>query len=104
MRVANGSAVLPEPALNVTDAGKGDPIESGEIVVIDRPTESPSVLFSLAPVLGPGDRNRTLCHHPVQGDLTRQFPPVVVTDAPQLGDDSVHNSHGMFGEVAFPGG
>ena|ERR1700681_3635342 len=67
----NASAVLPDPALDVPDAGKGDPIESGEILLIDRPTECPSVLFSLAPVLGPGDRNRTLCHHPVQGDLTR---------------------------------
>ena len=86
------------------DASKGDPIESCEILLVDGPTECPGVLFSLVPVLGPGDRNHTLCHDPVQGDLTRHLPPVLVTDAPQLGDDSVDNLHGMFGEVAFAEG
>jgi len=63
--VPGGSAVLPESALEVADAGKGDPIEPGEVLLVDAPTECPRVLFGLVPVLGPGDRDHTFCHHPV---------------------------------------
>jgi hypothetical protein len=100
----NGLAVLPDPALDVSDASKGDPIESGDILLVDGPTECSGVLLGLVPVLGPGYRNHTLCHDPVQGDLTRHLPPVLFTDAPELGDNSVDDLHGMFGEIAFAEG
>ena len=99
-----GSAVLPESALEVADPGKGDPIEPGDVLFVHGPTECPSVLFSLVPVLGPGYRNGHPLPSPSSGPLGSVLCPVLVTDASQLGDDTVDDRHGMFGKVAFAGG
>jgi len=97
-------AVLPDPALEAPDSREGDLVEPSEVLLVVRQPSAPAFSSAWWRFLGAGYRNSTFCDHPVEGDLARQLAPVLVTDAPQFGDDVVDDRHRVIREVPFAGG